>query len=313
MIDLYLGINETRWNHHPVDPGPLVCIAPVYGSSIQTKRENRVSIPYYCQVINDSSAFQDGPDDRLPFPDALERQLTHQEKYGFSEQVTHVADYDLLIDEKWEGGQRHKRRWSENDAWAAVTETIKAAEYIKKHYSKPCILSAQGVTALQYLKCASRVIEYFEPDRDIFGLGGWCISGRMPKRLRPSFNATIKLVIPLLAQSGIRWVHIWGVIDSTFLGPLLWMCDQHELKLSTDSAGPSKRPAFGEWGYRGWRNNNYKRPPVDVRGLERARHVQLTRRFLADLRNTEFYHHPDLPDKGHQQDTLWRTQCALSY
>lgn len=303
-LDLYCGINETKWNHHPVAPGPLACIAPVYGKTKRTKKENAVRIPPDTEIINDSSAFSDGPDERLLFPAALDRQIRHSEKYRFSQQVTHRASYDLLIDEKWEGGQRSKRRWSENDAWEAVKVTIEAARYMALKYDKPRVLSAQGVTACQYLDCAARVMGYFDTKQDIFGLGGWCISGMIPKIMRPAFNATMLKVIPFLAKAEVRRVHIWGVIDPTFLGPLLWLCDQHGLRLSTDSAGPSKRPAFGEWGYRGWRDNNYQRVPSQDRGLERARHVEATRQWLKNLRVTEFYHHPDWPDRRKSSTTL---------
>lgn len=305
MIDFYCGINETKWNHHPVAPGSLACVAPVYGKSTATKRVNSVWLPKDTKVINDCAAFSDGPEDRLEFPAALGRQVSHSEKYGFSEQVTHRASYDLLIDEKWEGGQRSKRRWSENDAWEAVKVTIEAAKYMALNYPQPRVQSAQGVTASQYLECTTRIMEWFDLDRDIFGLGGWCISGVMPRQLRPAFNATMIKVIPFLARAEVKRVHIWGVIDPTFLGPLLWLCDQHGLRLSTDSAGPSKRPAFGEWGYRGWRDLNYQRVPSRDRGLERARHVEATRQWLKNLRVTEFYHHPNFQDTKPIQNTLW--------
>jgi hypothetical protein len=313
VIDFYCGINETKWNHHPVLPGPLSCVAPVYGKSAATKRVNSVRLPKDTKVINDSSAFSDGPDDRLEFSAALDRQVSHSEKYDFSWQVTHRASYDLLIDEKWEGGQRSKRRWSENDAWEAVKVTIEAAKYMALNYHYPRIQSAQGVTASQYLECTIRIMEWFDTKRDIFGLGGWCISGVMPRQLRPAFNATMQKVIPFLARAEVKQVHIWGVIDPTFLGPLLWMCDQHDLKLSTDSAGPSKRPAFGEWGYRGWRDLNYKRVPTCDRGLERARHVEATRQWLKNLRATEFYHHPDWLDGKKNTNTLFEVSQCLPY
>lgn len=307
MIDFYCGINETKWNHHPVMPGAFACIAPVYGKSVRTKKENCVRLPLDTRVINDSGAFSDGPESRLSLKAALDRQVKHSEKYNFSEQITHRASYDLLIDEKWEGGQRSKRRWSEGDAWEAVKVTIEAARFLALNYHASRVQSAQGVTADQYLECAIRIMEWFDLEQDIFGLGGWCISGIMPKQLRPAFNATMIKVIPFVAKAGVKQVHVWGVIDPTFLGPLLWLCDQHGLKLSTDSAGPSKRPAFGEWGYRGWRDVNYQRPPVETRGLERARHVEAVRRWLSTLRTTRFYHHPNLPDgrEHHNQLSLF--------
>ncbi len=42
MISFYCGLNERQWNHHPVAPGSLACVAPVYGKTIQGKTCNRV-------------------------------------------------------------------------------------------------------------------------------------------------------------------------------------------------------------------------------------------------------------------------------
>lgn len=298
---LYCGINEQKWNHHAVNPGRYACISPVYGRTVDTKVENRVRIPDDAVVLQDSGAFCDGPGERLSFEGALKRQIAHAHKYNYWYRLQAVASYDLLIDEKWIDGKRHKRRWSEDEAESAVEETIAAAHYlVSKRHALPAwsrlVLSAQGVTADQYLRCAMSIAPLLDLERDIFGLGGWCISGMMPKRIRPSFNATMLKVIPFVGSYGVRRVHIWGVVDPTFLGPLLWLCDRHGLQLSTDSAGPQRRPAFGEWGYRGWRNNNYQKAPVEMRGIHRAMHVRLTRIYLNRLRRTKFYHHPELPD-----------------
>ncbi len=45
-IHFYCGLNEKYWNHHPVEPGPQVCIAPVTGRKAGAggKRETSVLI-----------------------------------------------------------------------------------------------------------------------------------------------------------------------------------------------------------------------------------------------------------------------------
>jgi hypothetical protein len=291
VIDLYVGINETKWNHHPTAPGPLACIAPAYGSTERTKCENSVCVPYDCAIFQDSGAFSDGPTQRLSLDAALRRQYEHAEKYGYTDQVTGLASYDLLIDEKWTDGIRRKCRWSEGEAEAAVSETVKAARFLAQHRNGiPLILSAQGVTPRQYLGCVERVIQYMRDD-DILGLGGWCIIGKMPKIMMPVFRDTIRLVVPFVAREGVKRVHIWGVVYAPALGWLLWLCDRYGIKLSTDSSGPSRRPAFGEWGYADW-HTNIKPPPVEIRGLERARHVRLVREWLANFRWTQYYRCP---------------------
>lgn len=305
MIDFYCGLSERVWNHHPVAPGIHTCIAPVYGSSEKTQRTTSVKIPADTAVIQDSGAFSDSWSTRLSFPAALDRQIAHAARYGYADQITHRASYDLLIDEVWTDGNRYKRRWSVGEAETAVKQTVLAAKYIANHRNDlRLIQSAQGVDAAQYLRCAEQVIDYIEPG-DWFGLGGWCIIGKMPKRMMPVFSETVDVVIPYAAQRGVRHVHIWGVIYPYALGELLWMCDQYGIEVSTDSAGPSRNPAFGQWGYGNWRDNNYKKPSVDTLGLDRARHVELTRQWLKTLRSTTFYKEPKVEHQKYFQLSLF--------
>lgn len=295
---MYCGVNETRWNKHPVMPGRLACVAPVYGN--RKKLENRVRIPKDTKVMVDSGAFCD--EKRLSVAAALERQVTHADKYDYWYQVSEVVSYDWLIDEKWIDGVRVKERWSTEDAKRAVDETVKNAEFLVEHrfaipnypYSK-IILSVQGVDAGQYLDCAKRVVRSMSTTKDVLGMGGWCIIGKMPKKMMPVFIETVRDLIPALHKSGVKRVHIFGVLYAPALGYLLYLCNQCGIKLSTDSAGPQFRPTMGVWGYMGWRNKNYKRAPVETRGYDRARHVRLTRDWLRNFERTKFYR--PLPNK----------------
>lgn len=294
-VRLYCGVNETKWNHHPVAPGNFACISPVFGSSIKTKQENRIKVPKHTLIIQDSGAFCDGLDDRLSFKEAMERQLEHSKKYGYFNQREAVASYDLLIDEKWDVyGKRHKERWSERESIFAVKQTIEAARYLNNNRDRvgvPLVLSCQGVTSKQYLNCAKEIISVMETD-DILGLGGWCIVGKRPAQLMPSFKEIISLVIPYAAKNGVSRVHIWGVCYAPALGTLLWLCDKHNILLSTDSAGPQVRPIRGQWGYMGWVDKDYKREPVETRGIHRKKHVEATRNWLNNLENTKWYMSP---------------------
>lgn len=171
---------------------------------------NRVKIPCDTLVIQDSGAFSDGPGQRLSIEAALDRQIAHAETYGYASQVTHRASYDLLIDERWFEGQRHKERWSEEDAWPVVQETIAAAAYLCEHRQGiGAVLSVQGVSPKQYLACAQQVIPLLEPG-DILGLGGWCILDKR-RSLLAIFEDTMKLLFPLLAREMVAWIHLWGV------------------------------------------------------------------------------------------------------
>lgn len=295
-ILFYAGINETAWNYQKTAPGSHACISPIYGKTERTRRENRVKIPVYTKVIQDSGAFSDGRKSRLSLSEALDRQYIHSDKYKYTEQITHRASYDLLIDEVWINGNRYKRRWTENEAKEAVNITIDAAKYMAMNYSGGKILSAQGVTPNQYFDCSLRVIEWLSPKDDVFGLGGWCISGKMPAIMREPFDDTMILVIPEIAAHNIKRVHIWGVMSPVFLGPLLYLCDEYQLTLSTDSSGPSVRPILGQWGYAGWRKK-ITPPDLLVRGTFRALHIIETRCWLKNLRETKFYAPPKIKPK----------------
>lgn len=293
-IRFYCGVSERQWNYHPVEPGPYACVSPVYGRTLQGKRISSVHVPKETLVIQDSGAFSDGPGQRLSLEVALERQLAHAERYGYSGQVTHRASYDLLVDEKWSGGRRAKARWTEEEAEEAVCLTVQAAAYLARHrQSTGAILSLQGVTPQQYLTCAQQIIPFLDA-RDLIGLGGWCVIGKYPKLFLPVFRQTMGRLIPFLAREQVRRVHLWGVCYAPALAILLRLCQECGVHLSTDSAHPSVHPAFGQWGYANWRDPRYRRPPVldscrsgqfdrcaGCRGLERTRHVAATRHWLA--------------------------------
>jgi len=288
---LYCGISETKWNEIPVASGELACVSPVIGSKKDTTKENRVSVPAI-KVIQDSGAFCDFTGDRLSFGDALERQRQHAIKYNYHDRIEFRASYDLLIDEKWgEDGIRRKERWNVEEAWQAVKETVNAARFLKKHYKDNCILSCQGVEANQYMACAEDIVPLLGND-DAIGLGGWCIIGKIRGRMLPIFRHTIVKLIPYLASKKVHRVHIWGVVFPIALGELLWLCNKHNIILSTDSAGPQMKPCFGEWGYGNWRKKDYSRPPTTIRGKERKRHLDETREWLLNLEETEYYKEP---------------------
>jgi len=293
-VRFYCGVCEKKWNYHPVTPGAFACISPVKGSSVRTKSKNSVYVPPGTNVIQDSGAFSDSWSSRLTFDAALQRQIDHATQYVYADLITHRASYYFLIDEVWDEGNRHKRRWTVEAAEDAVSETIAAAEYLSCHRSGlGLVLSAQGVDARQYMECVEGVIPYIDVERDILGLGGWCVIGKLPKAMMPTFRETIRAVIPYSAGRGVKRIHIWGVVYPFALGELLWMCDQHGIALSTDSAGPTLTPVRDQWGFGDWRDNTYQRPQ-DTRliGAERARHVAATIEWLDRLETTVYYQAP---------------------
>lgn len=309
-VRFYTGLGgEKTWNHRPIAPGPYACISPVRnkkitlddGTVINRAQNNYIgSFSKDIRIIQDSGAFTDPWDQRKTYADALDRQERHAIAYGYADQIEARATYDLLIDEVWIDGNRFKRRWSSQDAEAAVDTTVAAARFLHQNRNGvPLVVSAQGVDAEQYLRCTQRLMPFIQ-EGDLFGLGGWCIIGKMPKVMMPVFRETISIVIPFLAKEGVKRVHIWGVIYPHALGNLLWQCDQHGIEVSTDSVGPTLAPTRGEWGYGkvkegGWWRKIQK-PPLEIIGLERARHVAETRAWLDNLSETAYYKPVVLPE-----------------
>lgn len=283
-IKLYCGVGEMQWNHHPTGPGSFACISPVCGSTAKTQKENRVRIPKETKVMQDCGAFNDGPSLRLTPEKALERQLNHAKKYNYIDQITHIASYDLLIDERWNG----------IDSSVAVRETVDNAKWLHEHRDLlpekvNCVLTAQGTTPQEYKECAEQIVPLLQ-EEDVFGFGGWCSTGKMRRKRMPLLAETMSLVFPVLHKYKIKRVHVWGVILAEALAEMSYWCDLFGIELSTDSVGPSIYPAFGKWGYADWIDKSYVRPDPAIRGLERAKHVQAVRDWLGNFEYEKYLH-----------------------
>jgi|GEM_PF-2273558 len=229
---------------------------------------------FECDLLLDSGAFTDVLTGSRTTPEeSLNRQLNFL-NLSTPFQKTYLVSYDLLIDEKYIAGERKKQRWTVEEAWTAVEETIKAAKYLNSRRDSldgfTLIQSCQGVDADQYLKCVEQILPFCQKN-DVIGLGGWCILGRQKSYL-PTFWETINQAIPVIAEAGIKKVHIFGCtwykpVAGFPLPPLqglLALCDKYHLKVSTDSRslignalwkkeGNSPQRAGAEFTY--WRHN----------------------------------------------------------
>jgi hypothetical protein len=126
----------------------------------------------------------------------------------------------------------------------------------------------------------------------MLGLGGFCITGRIPRQIMPVFREIIHTIIPFVGREGVRKIHLWGCLYAPALGELLYLCDQHQIHLSVDSVYPSLRPVLGQWGYASWADKTYRRPPAGPElGRQRAIHCWLVRRWLAHFREREPQHY----------------------
>jgi hypothetical protein len=246
----------------------------------------------------DSGAFTDPPERRLALDAALERQFVWEErasaKWGIPFRALAFASYDRLIDEKWVAGKKHKQRWTIKEAESAVVETVAAARYLdsqrKRVAPRTLILACQGVDAFQYQECVTEVLKVAQP-YDWIGLGGWCILG-LRRSWIPTFWQTIRLVLPQIAQAGVKHVHIFGVLLLEVLGGLLWQADRYQLTVSTDNAGPilnctwkDQKKAGARMPY--WRDN-----------------VRWWQNTLANLRTSEHYKAPPELDAVRQETFL---------
>ncbi len=239
----------------------------------------------------DSGAFSDPPQKRLSPEEALNRQLAFEtkasRKWGADWKAQGLVSYDRLIDEVWSNGKRHKRRWSISEADRAVFETIEAANYLvsqrQKVSPRKLILSAQGVDAIQYKDCMQEILAIAQPE-DIIGLGGWCILGRF-KSWIPEFWRTIHATLPMIAANGNKNIHIFGVLYQPVLGNLLWLADQYDLSVSTDSSAPIKSAACTTEAKR-------KKAGVRCKSGYWKDNVDWWVRTLDGLRQSEYYQRP---------------------
>jgi hypothetical protein len=247
----------------------------------------------------DSGAFTDPPHKRLTPEGALNRQIAWElwaTRIWQSDpwQAQAMVSYDLLIDEKWIAGEKHKRRWDVKEGDTAVLETVAAAQYLDSQRARTgprtLVLSCQGVDAYQYQECVSEVLKVARP-HDWIGLGGWCIIG-MRQAWMPTFWQTMRLVLPQIAAAGMRHIHIFGVLFLKAIGGLSWLADQYGLTVSTDSTAPVLACTWKNWKKAGarhqyWRDN--VRWWVDT---------------MANIRDTQYYKAPPILQAARQETFL---------
>jgi hypothetical protein len=291
---LYVGADAQNVQRRRLNLTGRRCFSGAYGPKSRFTAEEAAQVT----GILDSGAFSDAPEDRLCPAGALERQLLWEKNaerwWRFPWIAEALVSYDLLIDEKWAGGERKKERWSIGEADRAVRVTVGAAGYLvsrrRELAPRKLLLACQGVDAQQYEECARGVLAHATPE-DWFGLGGWCILGWFRSWI-PTFWATARRVLPLVAERGLKRCHIFGVMYLPVLGPLLWLCDQHGLECSTDSSGPVLQTT--------WADRVKAGAYCDTWEANVAKHVSL----LAGLRQSEHYREPPSPH-GARQTIFW--------
>ena len=206
-MQYFVSKNHNRLNGKPFQPelvNPRICLNPKYPASVI-----KAAKP---EILLDSGAFQDRQrEQRLTFSGALQRQLDFEERHDLRADM--LVSYDRLVDESPGSPGRSKRRVYHALAEKYVKETIEAAEFLvdQRRDLKPrrLVLSCQGTTAPQYLRCVDEILEMTEPG-DVIGFGGFCIVGQH-KRLAKQFFSVLEAAVPKLKKHGITAVHFFGV------------------------------------------------------------------------------------------------------
>lgn len=291
---LYIGGDAATVQGRRCHVTGLRCFSPRYGPQSRfTSDEARATTG-----LLDSGAFSDAPAKRVTPEQALLAQFAWEERatqrWGIPYQAEALVSYDLLIDEKWTGSRRRKQRWTVREADQAVQVTVEAAAYLasqrERLASRRLVLAVQGVDAQQYQECLEGILPH-ATDADWIGLGGWCIVGWHRSWL-PTYWASMRRAIPRIASAGIARVHLFGVMYRPALGGLLWLCDQHGIRLSTDSSAPILSVTWGD-----------KRKAGAVAATWEES-VRIWRERLDSLRSSEYYREPPTPYGGRQL-SLW--------
>lgn len=189
---------------------------------------------YSSDILLDSGAFSDGPEERLSYTKALERQLTWEARLAHTwqrpVQVTALVSYDRLLNHQ-----------GCPDVEMRIQQTLEAARFLascrEQLFPRKVVLAAQGETADQYVGCVEEILKVSSP-QDWLGLGGWCWLGKKRNNWMPLFVEVIGRSIPLIAQAGLRHVHLFGCLYIPGLLCLEGVCKLFGLTCSTDSSMP---------------------------------------------------------------------------
>ena len=226
--------------YNPETITPYVCVNPLYKVTLEEREETK--------YIIDSGAFQDvGNKSRLSFEDALKRQLDFEKKVC-KQKAEAIVSYDRLVDEQVNEKGQFKQRVNEELGKKYVKETVDAAEFLvsKREELSPrnLILSCQGTSVNQYIRCLKSILKFAEPT-DIIGFGGFCILSKSIEYEKEYYKILTK-AFPLIKKAGISRVHIFGMgvfralVQTDIYGRM------HKIECSYDTSSPEMNSVFGK-------------------------------------------------------------------
>lgn len=197
------------------------------------------------EVMIDSGAFQERDMlNRVSPLEAISRQTGLMSRLMYQRRTV-VPQFKLVIYDKLVGvdeaiidGKRVKKRGTDETAQSAVEETLQSGKcYAQNRHllnSASIVFSSQGVSTEQYYGCAKQLISLMR-EGDIFAFGGFCILGRKSSLL-PQFKETVRAVLPLLKQHGVRRAHLLGVGVHTGLEFAYAEAARYGVAMSTDGS-----------------------------------------------------------------------------
>jgi len=201
-----------------------LCLNPKYNVSIKNPN---------VKVLLDSGAFQDKEKEkRLSLQEALNRQLNFEKKVGFISE--RIVAYDYI---------------------GNVKETIEANKFLveKREELEPrqLVLMIQGNTTHDYIHCLVETL-LITKSEDCIGFGGVALAGRENNTKFKLLDA-FKIGLPIIYNSGIKNIHIFGVGSFTVLKEITNIknifkqlyIDTDELNISCDTAAFEIRSTMG--------------------------------------------------------------------
>lgn len=185
-------------------------------------------------------------------------QLRYEEqlRWWIGDQTFHfetlfIYDDPAGVDEAVIDGVKVKVRGTEESAAAAVEATLEAARYYstqRRHIRGRIGWVGQGIDAAQYMGCVKAMLPYFRQG-DIIGLGGFCIWGRMPRRMQDTAHETIARVVNWGKRRGIREYHMLGVMYAPAVQWAAGLAQARRVRFSTDGSAPEQAACIGGRGY----------------------------------------------------------------
>lgn len=182
---LYLSKCNDKLNSKELNTDLLsdyICLNPKYRVSLKNPDP---------KILLDSGAYQDREkDSRLTFEEALHRQLEYEKKVGFISERIVAYDYMSNVRETIDG----------NWFLASKREELRPRQIV---------LMVQGETTREYIYCLYETLKIATPE-DCIGFGGVALAGKI-NELKFKLWDAFKIGLPLLHNSGIKDIHIFGV------------------------------------------------------------------------------------------------------